>query len=236
MQRHQLDVCGTWYRRRSLLGRSVARPPVEDERIRAELMFQPPLLHPSVMLRRDVMERHGGYALDMPHAEDYELWTRLAPHVRFGNVPEVLMEYTLSARQVSRQHNATQVASAQQIRGAYLDSLAIKYDGAQRNIHIHLRDPVPIEHLDMLDAIEDWLVRLRVQCPESVASVIERQWYLSAVRAAGLGVAVYRKFATSPLASEKKGSKHAILFALCMTHLRYRSRPYRWLEPLAAVD
>lgn len=234
-QAQQVDVCGTWYRRRSMLGGSIARPPADEMLIRAELLFQPPLLHPSVMMRRKILELYGGYATDMPHAEDYELWTRWAPHVRFGNIPEVLIDYTLSAGQVSRQHNAAQVASAQRIRGGYLNALGIAHNAAQHDIHVHLRDPEPIESFDKLDAIEDWLLTLKTHLPEPTAPVIRRQWFLATVRAAGMGPETYRRFIVSPLATNMKSSKLAMLRSICTARLRYRSLPYRWLEPFATV-
>ncbi len=105
--------------------RSVAKPATERLQILAELLFQPPLLHPSVMLRREVFVRHGGYDEAASHAEDYALWVRLMPHARFGNCPRVLMDYTLSPAQVSRRHNVQQLATARRLRIAALGRLGI---------------------------------------------------------------------------------------------------------------
>lgn len=45
-----------------------------------EIFVEAPLCHPSVMLRRDALERVGGYR-EGPFPEDYDLWLRLA-HAR----------------------------------------------------------------------------------------------------------------------------------------------------------
>lgn len=236
MKAHGVDVAGTWYRRRSLLGCSLGQPPCEDAGIRMELLFQSPLLHPSVMMRRDVVDRVGGYPANAVHAEDYALWIRLAPFVRFGNVPEILFEYTLSAQQVSRQHNEAQVQSARRLRAAYLDQLGVKCSPSQRTLHTHLRDPVPIENLSTLDAIEDWLRELAGQLPPDADAVLARQWFLACVRAAKVGPRVVRRFAASPFSHAVSGKKRLLLLVLCLAHLRYRSKVYRWLEPLARVS
>lgn len=235
MRAHGVDVAGTWYRRRGVCAYSLVRPPCEDVKIRAELLFQPPLLHPSVIMRRDLVERVGGYPTDAPHAEDYALWVRLAPCAVFGNVPEFLFDYTLSARQVSKQCNATQVESARRVRALYMDMLGIEASAEQRSIHVHLRDPVPIDKLEALDAIEAWLWSLARQLPPDVHDVLARQWFLACVRAAGLGLAVARCYATSAFSSAQSNKRRLLLKGLCGTRLRYRGTLYRWLEPLASI-
>jgi len=234
MQEKELDVCDTWYRRRAGWRRSIARPAVEHGRILGELLFQPPLLHPSVMFRRTVFERFGGYSETAPHAEDYELWVRLMGHVRFGNCPEILMDYTLSPAQISRHYNAKQVETARSLRIRALAQLAIRHTPAQAAIHAQLRDPSPIRTLDELERIHDWLLTLFPQLHPEAQTVVQRQWFLQCVRAAGLGPVVFQRFRSSPLAKVGAGQQGA-LWVLCKSRLKYRSRLYNQLEPLAKI-
>lgn len=231
---HSLDVCGTWYRRIAGWQRSTMRPPTEPEVIQAELLFQPPLLHPSVLMRKAVFERHGGYRTDYPHAEDYELWTRLAPYCRLGNVPLVLMDYHLTANQVSRLHNASQSEAAQRIRREYLQRLGIPHDADEATRHACLRAPQPIDTLMELELAGEWLITLTCHFPEEMHRVFTRQWFMCAVRAAGLGRAAYRLWASSVLAAAEPPLRRAMLWSLCTLRLRYRSAPYRWLEPMVS--
>ncbi len=46
------------------------------QQIADNIYVESPLAHPSVMLRREALERLGGYA-DGPFPEDYELWLRM---------------------------------------------------------------------------------------------------------------------------------------------------------------
>ena len=233
MQAHRLDVCGTWYRRISRFGHSVMQPVTKHTEIIAELLFQPPLLHPSVMMQRALVERFGGYRPNVPHAEDYELWTRLAPHCRFGNVPEVLLDYTLSAQQVSRRYNSDQIASAQKIRAYFLCTLDIAHTREQLDIHVHLRDPVPVAHIEDLEAAESWINHLRDSFSSEATHVFSRQWYLYAVRSAGLGPRAWQRWEASALAANSGLKRRLLLWSLCQSRLRYRSRAYRLLEPFA---
>ena len=62
---------------------------VNHDQIVHDLFVESPFVHPSVMLRRDLIERAGGYH-DLGWAEDYDLWLRLAQSgTRFArmNIP-----------------------------------------------------------------------------------------------------------------------------------------------------
>lgn len=68
--------------------------PIEDEKIRATLTYRNPICHPSVMLRRDILIKSGGY-LGGLYAEDYDLWVRLSniDSINFHNFPKALIGY-----------------------------------------------------------------------------------------------------------------------------------------------
>lgn len=65
----------------------------EPDEIAANRFVESPLAHPSVMFRRELARRHGGYA-DGPWPEDYELWLRwMDAGVRCAKVPRVLLTW-----------------------------------------------------------------------------------------------------------------------------------------------
>ncbi len=51
------------------------------------------ICHPSVMMRKSVLERVGGYNEEFPHAQDLDLFLRLAEVGRLANLTEVLLDY-----------------------------------------------------------------------------------------------------------------------------------------------
>jgi glycosyltransferase involved in cell wall biosynthesis len=66
---------------------------VSPQDIARQIFVESPLPHPSVMIRREWLERSGGYQ-DRGWPEDYDLWLRL--HLlgaRFGKVPEILFSW-----------------------------------------------------------------------------------------------------------------------------------------------
>jgi glycosyltransferase involved in cell wall biosynthesis len=63
-----------------------------------------PLAHPTVMLRRELVEQYGGYATE-PLPEDHELWLRWMHHgVHFAKLPEELLTWNDHATRLSRTH------------------------------------------------------------------------------------------------------------------------------------
>ncbi len=68
------------------------RMPERHEQIVAALPRLNPLIHPSVMMRRDALERAGGYDARQRYAQDLELWARGASlGWRFHNLQERLL-------------------------------------------------------------------------------------------------------------------------------------------------
>ena len=69
----------------------IYRFPEQHEVIEWALAFLCPLVHPSVMMRRDLVLSVGGYAPSALHVEDYDLWERMSRYTRFANLPDVLL-------------------------------------------------------------------------------------------------------------------------------------------------
>lgn len=73
---------------------------VED--IALARFIESPVAHPSVVFRRELIERHGSYA-ESGFPEDYELWLRwMEAGVRFAKVPEVLVRWNDRPGRLSR--------------------------------------------------------------------------------------------------------------------------------------
>ena len=70
------------------------------------LCFYSPLIHPSVMIRRELLLSSGGYLATAAHAEDYELWGRLSALTQFANLPDRLLLLRKSGENVSIRYSA----------------------------------------------------------------------------------------------------------------------------------
>jgi hypothetical protein len=81
---------------------AIVRPPTEPRAIAAALMEHNCLAHPTMLLHREAVRAAGGYRAGFRHAEDYDLWLRLAERHPLRAVPQPLLDYREHAGQVSR--------------------------------------------------------------------------------------------------------------------------------------
>ena len=71
------------------------------------LLWQNPIVHPTVMLRHSTLRTHGlTYRLELDRAEDFDLWNQLARHGDFEVIPEILHRYRLHPESVTRRDPA----------------------------------------------------------------------------------------------------------------------------------
>lgn len=96
--------------------------------------IEAPVAHPSVMMRREVLERHGMYTTD-PFPEDYELWLRwMDAGVRFEKLPDVLLEWRDRPDRLSRSHSNYDEERFFEIKAYWLKRWMDKHVEAQRPV------------------------------------------------------------------------------------------------------
>lgn len=73
---------------------SVRHYPADHRQIELQFCAKTAVAHPTVMIRRDLFDKFGGYDPTFRYAEDLDLWLRfLRNGVRFANLDEVLVRY-----------------------------------------------------------------------------------------------------------------------------------------------
>lgn len=95
--RSDIDICGTQIRLVSNDGQIVDdkfRYPVEDTDIKTWLLTgKNAIAHPSVMFKREILLRTGGYDDSYPIAEDHHMWLRCVKWFNFCNLGDVMVDY-----------------------------------------------------------------------------------------------------------------------------------------------
>lgn len=111
---HGLIGCDTPYI--DAAGAPARNPPIQRPHDHAELIANledgPLICHSAVMVRREAVLAAGGYRPAYRHAEDYDLWLRLASRTKLANLPEPLLHYRISPDQVSTRHMVEQAQGA----------------------------------------------------------------------------------------------------------------------------
>jgi glycosyltransferase involved in cell wall biosynthesis len=93
------------------------------EAVARERFVECPVVQPSLIMRRDVLEQAGGYQVT-EWAEDHDLFLRMLEcGIGFGKVPEVLLQWRDGPRRLTRTHPAYEEARVWRMKACYLARL-----------------------------------------------------------------------------------------------------------------
>lgn len=198
-----VGLCGTWAASFGSARFSMPNP-AAPEGIRAKLLFDSALVHPSIMLRRALFDRHGLRYPPLAHFEDYALWQRAARLFPLANLPEVLLRYRVSPQ--SAFHGAAEADRQAVYAGLDRDALlflGIAASPADLSVHHFLRCPTPE---DRTDEAESWLRRLsaangasQYYNPATFREALRERWFLVCYLLPGGGWRRWRRYSGSPL-------------------------------------
>lgn len=91
----EVGIVGTWATVVDPSGRpkGALEHPTAHAAIEFELLFNSPFAHPSVMFRKDVLDKSGLYDGDPRIFEDFDMWSRMLRHTKGANLPKHLIRY-----------------------------------------------------------------------------------------------------------------------------------------------
>ena len=186
----EVGVCGTWFRTIGNGASRVVRPPYSPNIVSAHAFFYCPLAHPSVMFRREMLERHAlRYDPTALHAEDYDLWVRALEYFSVANVPEVLLEYRVHGAQVSALSVQSQSQTTDRVRRKQLDRLFPNATSEEIALHLKICKFEAISGVNELLSARAWLDRLsafneerKVYDRPAFGDALGQMWYETALR------------------------------------------------------
>ncbi|WP_424681508.1 glycosyltransferase family 2 protein [Frateuria sp. YIM B11624] len=224
------DICGSWFVEFGQgISRSVRWPHTEPA-LRAAMLFQNSLLHPSVLAKREVFDRYR-YRQEYQLVEDYDLFGRAMREYRIANVPVSLLRYRRHRMQSTQVKLDRMEAVTRRVRIEVLASEGIIASNEEARLHNLIRSPNSIQSLDDLRGIDAWLQKLTTHYAHPDArAVIGSQWLRACIRAAPLGGAMWRAFNSSPFATCIRGPARLDLAILALSRLDYRSSPFAFLR------
>jgi len=226
-----LDLCGSWFVE---FGQGLARTtrwPHREAGVKAGLLFQNPICHPTVLARRQVFEKFQ-YREEYRLAEDYDLFSRASAECRMANVPQALIRYRRHRDQATQARREAMEAVTRKIRLANLARQGHAPSPEEQRLHNMIRAPASIERLEDLRGIEHWLVKLHASHVDPEARrLIASQWVRACIRAAPLGRAMWQDYRASPLRAAAGLSGAGVdLWVLSRLKLDYCSRPFELLR------
>jgi glycosyltransferase involved in cell wall biosynthesis len=88
------------------------RWPCLQEGLNDQLLLDCCMAHTTILIKREAFLQLGGYRATYLHAEDYDLFLRMAERFHIDNLPQVLTCYRLHEAQVSAKNARQQIISA----------------------------------------------------------------------------------------------------------------------------
>lgn len=137
LEKHpEIDVLGTWIK---VFGKDnyIWETHRNDAYIKAKLLFENPIAHPSVMIRVNSLNKTKIFFNErFPSAEDFMFWAELAASgFRFANLDKALLEYRTHDSQIGVAKQAQQQRSSWKVRKYSLDRLNITPSKTEISIH-----------------------------------------------------------------------------------------------------
>jgi glycosyltransferase involved in cell wall biosynthesis len=234
LQQTGIDLCGSWF---VDIGRGLPRNmrwPHEEAAVKAGLLFQNPICHPTLMARRAVFEAFR-YVDDQRLAEDYDLFSRASARFRMALVPQALTRYRRHPAQASQLRRDALEAATRAIRIANLERQGFAPTPQEQRLHNLIRAPQSIGRLEDLAGIERWLERLlAAQADPAARRLVASQWLRACIRAAPLGLDMWRAWRASNLraAADAGARADTDLLALATLRLDYAGAAFSWLRTL----
>lgn len=227
-----IDLCGSWFIEFGMGMSRTIRWPYTEQALRAAMLFQYSILHPSILAKRKVFEKYR-YNSELRLAEDYDLCVRAMGEFRIANIPEALTRYRRHPKQATMTQRKKMEEITQRIRLEALSLLPIEASEDEQYTHNQIRAPQSICSLEELDKIELWLLKLvdHFDHPDAKHAVAT-QWIRAAVRAAPLGFKMLSKYKKSPLHEllEARGVNDLDISILAISRLEYSSPAFNFLR------
>ncbi len=192
----------------------VRRWPITDDALKIHLLFYNPLSHPVVMMRKSAIDGFQ-YPFDCQYAEDYRLWTLLAQHTKFANLPDVLLRYRFHPNQVTKEKSLLSHSGARKAREAYLTDLIKNISPEEILVHHQIAENK--RTLNLEDA-KQWLEKLaRINQEKALfshdlfLSVLAMKWWQCCRNNKNAGVHTWRTYKASFLGNIQKNAAHHTL-------------------------
>jgi glycosyltransferase involved in cell wall biosynthesis len=152
-------LCGTALK---VIGSNrVIRYSERHESIKLNLLKENCIIHPSVMLRKCILEKYSLiYDIAKEPAEDYDLWVRLSSVSKLYNLQEVLLDYRMHESQVSRMRNKQQVIISIETKLNLLNQLNFETDLIKQNLLRKILSENKVLHFDEIELFQKIKIEL----------------------------------------------------------------------------
>ena len=154
----EIAVCGSWAK---IIGtqNNYWKYPVNDEEIKAYLLLNNSMVHPSVIIRSSIFNKNNiQYNESLKYTQDYDLWERKSKVLKFANIPKVLLHYRINTK--TNQKNLYQKNVTDNIRIRQLIDLGLKPTNEDLVLHNSLASLQSSYSKEKIVLISIWIIKI----------------------------------------------------------------------------
>ena len=120
----------------------IRKPLKNNEVIKSELLFSSTFAHPSVIMNKEMIFKYNlFYDNNFLHAEDFELWTRMAKVTKMANISKPLLKYRIVKNSITREANKNREERYlihKKIFNSFLEELGIQNSDEENKLHFNV--------------------------------------------------------------------------------------------------
>jgi glycosyltransferase involved in cell wall biosynthesis len=198
-------ICGSWFR--FVGSEQIIRYKRTHDEIMLKMLYQCHICHPAIIIRKKFIdELEIKFDSDMPHAEDYDLFTRVGERHKLANVQQVLLQYRVHESSVSFKNKQTQDDNSLRIKKRLFNKIGI--DASENEIEL-FRKISQYEYAkteDLIHETREILEKLLYANEKSAffkkdffRKALAQFWFNTCYNLAGIGFWVKREYRSSLL-------------------------------------
>ena len=141
---------------------------------KCELLFASCLAHPSVIIRKDFMDKHGlKYKEDFVGKEDYALWWDIASVGKISALKDVLLLYRIHPNQVTQTKNLKSYEISKRLLIYRLNDIGVKL--SEKQIEVMLNYCLNKYENMKLDSIEEYIeILARIEKVNNISNYFDK--------------------------------------------------------------
>ena len=212
--------------------RSLHHNPLNDDELKAYLLFKSGICHPAVMMRKRIFTELGlSFETQYLHVEDYALWSEAIYKTKLANLNEGLLLYRVHQQQISSLYEDLQMENAKKVYKIHCTHLGLPTNDEFIDVYASVAETVPRHSsLAYLDKCEDFMLSLielnekKPFCNAAYLRYLLSIHWLRLCANSQVGFKVLKKLKSSPLYVETNYTSRdfAILYTKCAFKLKYK--------------
>lgn len=195
-----VGVAGTWVRYFGDQLSVVERTPSGPDVVKAFMLFDNPLYHPSIMIRKSCLEEYNlEYNPSFNRSEDFELWLRAVEHFDIDNIEKPLLKFRCHDSSVTSTASEVMKKQACDLLKRGLEKLKISVSDDELLFHYVVAKGFRMKSTEELLKAERWLTKLvkrndqlQIYEPKAFYKVVEMIWYRLCQNSSQLGLAAWQ--------------------------------------------